>query len=287
MATEIRLEGALLNRAINDYDISKIQSATNKSDVESLWGKITDWFCGTRKEEAKKALFDVIHNDNPDRKIECFNQLRDMVSPAYKDKFTYKITEVNDNLFTVNLLITDILSIENLSTTGKSIDITSAASHSLDGVMNRGDFNLEQLKKDATRFTYTLNSKLYKHGFLTELELEKITVNMPKAQKKSLDVIASQTGVIAIKNGIHELGCGMSFVGTPELQSISISTKKDDVVKVELNLIQNHLNERFDIYKQSLPDAKYPCLSMKANIDIDNKGNYYIREIKVSHPGID
>ncbi|WP_063657507.1 hypothetical protein [Candidatus Arsenophonus triatominarum] len=64
MATEIRLEGALFNRVINDYDISKIQSATNRSDVESLWGKIIDWFCGTRKEEAKKALFDIIHNDD-------------------------------------------------------------------------------------------------------------------------------------------------------------------------------------------------------------------------------
>lgn len=206
MATEIRLEGSLFNRVINDYDVSKIQSAKNKSEVESLWGKITDWFCGTRKEEAKKALFDIIHNDNPDRKIECFNQLRDMVSPAYKDKFTYKITEVNDNLFTVNLLITDILSIENLRTTGKSIDIASVVSHSLDGVMNRGNSNLEQLKKDVSRFTYTFNSELYKHGSLTELELEKVTVNMPEAQKKSLDVIASKTGVIAIKNGIHELG---------------------------------------------------------------------------------
>ncbi len=287
MATDIRFEGFLFNKVINDYDIMKIKSATSKSDVESFWGKITDWFCGTRKEEAKKALFDIIHNDNPNKKIEFFNQLRDMVLPAYKDKFTYKTTEVNDNLFTVNLLIADILSIENLRTTGKSIDITTAVSHSLDGVMSHGDFNLEQLKKDASRFTYTLNSELYKHGSLTELELGKVTVNMPEAQKKSLDVIASQTGVIAIKNGIHELGYGMSFVGTPELQSISISTKKDDLVKVELNLMQNHLNERFDAYKQSLPDAKYPCLSMKANVDIDNKGNYYIREIKISHPGID
>ncbi|WP_158367702.1 hypothetical protein [Candidatus Williamhamiltonella defendens] len=104
-------------------------------------------------------------------------------------------------------------------------------------------------------------------------------------------MIDAQTRVIAIKNGIHELGYDMSFMGTPELQSISISTKKDDivddVVKVELNLTENHLNKRFDLYNQSLPDAKYPCLSMKANIDIDNKGNYYIRETNVSDPGID
>ncbi|WP_158367704.1 hypothetical protein [Candidatus Williamhamiltonella defendens] len=109
--------------------------------------------------------------------------MRDIVLSAYKAKFIYNITEVNDNLFMVNLLIAKILSIENLGTTGKSIDITSAVKHSLDGVVSHNDFNLEQLKKDDTRFTDILNSKLYKHGFLTELKLEKLLLICQKRKK--------------------------------------------------------------------------------------------------------
>ncbi|WP_406705242.1 hypothetical protein [Sodalis sp.] len=284
---EIILNGPLFNRTICHYEIEKIKNYENKSDVESLWGKITDWFCGTQKEEAKKALFDIIHNDNTDIKIKCFNQLKRIASPSHKEKFTCEITEFNDNLFTVDLSISGVLLMHGLRGTGKIIDVTTAVANSVNTIINHGNANLEQLKKDADRFTYTINNQIHKDGWLTKSEIEKLTINVTEAQKKSLDAIASQIAIIAIKNGIHELGKGMSFVGTPESQSISISTKKDGLVKVELSLTQNHSTEKFDAYKKYLPEAIYPHLSMKAKIDIDNKGNHYVCEIKVSYPEIE
>ncbi|MGL9735826.1 MAG: hypothetical protein ACR5LF_10065 [Symbiopectobacterium sp.] len=77
-------------------EIKEIKNAKNQSEIKRLWDRIADWFCGTDKENAKKALFELINylnlsinNDNANIRIDAFNQLKAMASPAFKDAFTY------------------------------------------------------------------------------------------------------------------------------------------------------------------------------------------------------
>lgn len=278
--TEIVVGGTRFNNAISSRKITEIQEAKSKTDVESLWDKIVDWFCGTKREEAKKVLFDLFHEENKINKMKSFNQLKNLVSPAYKREFKHEMTEVDDHSFEIALSIPCVL---------EKYKITSeeAIFYYIDSAICSGEPNLTQLKKDVGRMPYTLNSHRYdyseeaKNQTKALLALKEITANMPDPQKKSLDAIASQTGIIHIKNGIFELGNGeMAFFALePE---ISISTEANGLVKVELDLTQNCETEKFKVFKESVPTALYPRLSMKVNINIYPEGNYDISEVKVT-----
>ncbi|MGL5126940.1 MAG: hypothetical protein ACRC7D_01885 [Aeromonas popoffii] len=281
MPAAIGLDGTRFNRTINQDEISSIASATSVDNVSSIWGRIADWFCGTKKEEAKKELFGLLHNDSGLQRVEHFTKLRDISSPAYKDNFHYEASHGENGLFNVNLKIIGVLEITDIKTPGKFEEV----SEKIKLENNEGSENLEQMKKDIARFTYHCEGITY-DGSLTVDKLEEFTSSMTSNQKKTLDLIASQTGMIAIKNGIYGIGDGQAFVGTPELQEISMSKDENGVVQVELTMKQNHQKERFDEYKKSVPDAKYPCLSMNATLKINPDGSHLLESVKVSHPGV-
>ncbi|MGL9751321.1 MAG: hypothetical protein ACR5LC_09205 [Symbiopectobacterium sp.] len=116
MTTVFSISGSLFSRTISLNEIKEIKNAKNPSEIKRLWNRIADWFCGTDKENAKKTLFELINNakktlfelinnDNVYIRIDAFNQLKAMESPAFKDAFTYTTTTINDTAFTVNLSI--------------------------------------------------------------------------------------------------------------------------------------------------------------------------------------
>ncbi|WCH23629.1 hypothetical protein [Aeromonas salmonicida] len=285
MSAIIGLDGTRFNRKITESDMEKISSATNINDVSSIFGNIVDWFCGTRKEAAKAELFHLIHSELGYQKIEHFTKLKNMASPVYKDNFTYQASNCENGSFNVDLTIMGVLEIRQVNTPGKIEEISEKVKSSLDLKIIEGSESLEQIKKDIGRFTYHCEGVTYQDGSLPEETLKAFTSKMSPNQKKSLDVIASQTGIIAIKNGIHRIGDGRSFVGTPELQEISMSKDGAGVVQVELKMKQNHQEDRFEIYKKSVPGAQYPCLSMSAIIKINPDGSHCFESVKVSHPG--
>ncbi|HCZ4708616.1 TPA: hypothetical protein O3H02_004282 [Salmonella enterica subsp. enterica serovar Saintpaul str. CFSAN004144] len=283
----ISLNGTRFNREITKSDIASIASATNVDAVSSTWGRIVDWFCGTKKEEAKKELFGFIHNDLSHQKIDHFTKLKNMVSPAYKDNFTYEVSHREDGLFNFDFKIKDVLEIYNVNTTGKVEEVSEKVSLCLNEMVYEGSESLEQLKKDIVRCTYYCEGIKYRDGSLTAEKLEEFASSMSQEQRKSLDLIASQTGVIAVRKGIELIGDGRVFVGNPELLEISMSKDEAGVVQVELTMKQNHEKVKFEVYKQNVaPEAQYPCLSMNAIIKINPDGSHYFEFVKVSHPGV-
>ncbi|MCL1126602.1 hypothetical protein, partial [Shewanella surugensis] len=87
MPTAIELNGSWFNRSISTSDIQDIKTAKSIDDVNSTWGKIADWFCGTNKEEAKQNLFIFMsRSESPENKIEAFNTLKSLVSPSFSEQ---------------------------------------------------------------------------------------------------------------------------------------------------------------------------------------------------------
>ncbi|MDB0034721.1 hypothetical protein N9E78_00195 [bacterium] len=292
MTAGIQFKGPRFSRSIGELDINNIKNAEHRDDVSNRWEKFLDWFCQTNKEEAKTLLFDMLKSDDPSRKIECFNQLKNIVSPAYTGHFTHEINELEDKSFTVTLSISGVLDPITLKTPGVMVDVTNSdvIKSSLNEAIKEGQSDLTQMKKDIGRLTYEGDFEFDECKNVTPDSLDSFTSAMPDRQKKVLDVVATQTGILAIKNGVFDIGDGMVFLGNPESLVISISKKDDASIEVGFNMIQHMQSERFEILLTSnnltREQGRYPSLIMEGKLAIDAKGQHSLVELKLYHPGI-
>ncbi|MCW2475548.1 MULTISPECIES: hypothetical protein [unclassified Symbiopectobacterium] len=286
MTTAFNISGNLFSRTISLNEIEGIKNAKNPNEIKSLWGKIADWFCGTDKENAKKALFELINNDDATIKIDAFNQLKAMVSPAFKDAFTYTTTAISDTSFTVNLSIGALFSTGEISTTGKSINLNEHIKTFTPEYFIERDIHLEQVKKDIPRSEMYFCHTSTHHERITVDMLPQIINKMSEEQKKSLNIALSQIGVIDIKNQINQHAKAMSLLGDPS-KKLFLSLKNQGNITVEIHIINNLDAEKHQVYQSMCPESKYPCLYAKARIDIDINGHCNISDITVSHPGIE
>lgn len=88
----IQISGVRFNLTMSDDHILSVQNAVDREHigtlVDRIWTKISDWFCGTNRTEAKKLLFDLFSPmTDDDTKFESFHRLKGLVSPVYQDKF--------------------------------------------------------------------------------------------------------------------------------------------------------------------------------------------------------
>lgn len=286
MTTAFNISGGLFTRTITLDEIESIKNSKNQNEIKSLWGKIADWFFGTNKEKAKKALFELIKNDDGDIKIDAFNQLKAMVSPAFKDAFTYKTTTISDTSFTVNLSIGALFSTGDISTAGKCISLNEHIKSFTPEYFIARDIHLEQVIKDIPRSEMYFCHTTTHHERITIDILPQIINKISEKQKESLNVALSQIGIIDIKNQINQHTKEMSLLGDPS-KKLFLSLESKGNVTVEIHIMNNLDAEKHRVYQEIYPEYKYPCLYAKAQINIDTSGNCNISDITLSHPGIE
>jgi hypothetical protein len=157
---ELHIDNNLIDRIKNSNDKDNINNF-----IEKLFLKIKDFFCGSNVEEAEYLLFDIFHNKNIEKKYDDFLKLKELVSPACKDKFLCTIDsngninfQVNeDNLFEVEIKKIDndfskkIFNNENISNKVK-IEIAKEKSDVLKNFFCFfNDFDLEKLVDNETK----------------------------------------------------------------------------------------------------------------------------------------
>lgn len=288
MTTAFNISGSLFSRSITLNEIEDIKNAKTPSEIKSLWGKIADWFCGTNKENAKKVLFELINNDDPDIKIDAFNQLRAMVSPAFKDAFTYTTTAMSDNSFNVNLSIGALFSTGEISTAGEIINLSDHIKTFTNKCFSDDDYNIDfyQTKLDLPRSkVYFYNANNNKTQFEIE-DLPSLESKISKEQKIPLNVALSQIGMNDIRAQINQLSKEMPLVGNLS-NKIYFSFDESGNISVEIHLFQNLDPHLHSVYQEYYPDSKYPCLHTKTRVNIARDGNCDIVEITHSHPRIE
>lgn len=202
-------------------EIKEIKNAKNPSEIKRLWDRIADWFCETDKENAKKALFELINNDDANIRIDAFNQLKATASPAFKDAFTYTTREINDTAFTVNLSIGALFYTGEISTAGKSISLNEHIKTFTPEYFIERDIHLKQVKKDIPRSEMYLCHTTTHHERITVDMLRQIINKISKKQKESLNVALSQIGIIDIKNQINQHTKAISLLGDPSKKNFS------------------------------------------------------------------
>lgn len=286
MTTAITVSGTRFSRTLNTSEIENIKNAKDPLEIKSIWSKIADWFCGTHKENAKKALFELINNDDANIKIHAFNQLKSMASPAFKDIFTYTTTAISENSFTVNLSIAALYSTGEISTEGKAIDLSEYITTFSKESFSEEDINLAQLKKDIPRSEIYFSHGTINNERFTEKRLSEIVDKISEEQKKSLNVALSQIGIIDIKNQINQHAKEMSILGDPE-KKLFLFLDNEENCAVEVHIFNSFDADTHRVYQEFCPESKYPSLYAKARINIDRDGRCDISDITLTYPGIE
>jgi hypothetical protein len=98
---DIRISGSLFSRSISENDIRASVTAQREKDVVSLWGKIADWFLGTKIEAAKVALFRLAHADTLAEQLSSFSELKRYAAPARQDLLTWQISDNDPPVFRI------------------------------------------------------------------------------------------------------------------------------------------------------------------------------------------
>jgi hypothetical protein len=98
---DIAIRGSLFSRTISEIDVRASITAQREKDVVSLWGKIADWFLGTKREAAKVALFRLAHADTLAQQLSSFSELKQYVAPARQDSLTWQISDNDPPVFRI------------------------------------------------------------------------------------------------------------------------------------------------------------------------------------------
>ena len=83
MSTAIKLEGTRYNTYVTNLDKNK----KNKNSSKSILNQTIDWFDETNKEDATKYLSALTQPKDDNDLLSSFLNLKDIVSPVYKDRF--------------------------------------------------------------------------------------------------------------------------------------------------------------------------------------------------------
>jgi len=70
------------------HDEVRRLSGCSKEQIASFWDKIRDWFCCTKRVEAKKAIYDMFHCKTADERVNAFIKLKNLSAPPFQNKFT-------------------------------------------------------------------------------------------------------------------------------------------------------------------------------------------------------
>lgn len=94
---EMSVEGSRFDRHINAVEFDAVQNAQDIHDLTSIWGRIQDWFCGTRKEQAKQDLFILMKNTyGKAEKMAAFCRLYNEAAEPYRRNFNCEVCEDNE-----------------------------------------------------------------------------------------------------------------------------------------------------------------------------------------------
>lgn len=88
-------------RTIRESDMYLCATAKKENEVTSLWGKIVDWFLGTKKEAAKVTFFRLLNSDTAAQQLSSFSELRQYVSPACQDLLTWRFDSNENSVFRI------------------------------------------------------------------------------------------------------------------------------------------------------------------------------------------
>lgn len=263
------------SRTLSDEDIQRAINSSSKDESThvGIWGKIKDFFCGTKTSEALEKIYELTHsNDEPDtesvlKKITAFYQLKEMAYTAYQDRFQASITQNNEEgTYTFSFSIKDVmderelvygstekdvysLKERELTNNSELLDNNTVIREGLDVAFNKLKYDGKQNKLEGVSLANQGRVNLH---LLDEEAKQAMAINQRFAQKwillqmKCFDYYAQQRSSLDSIEGMDIT----KTIGTENewiyhfAQSINeIKSKTQENLAKEINNEINQLNE--------------------------------------------
>ncbi|MEG1768520.1 MAG: hypothetical protein RR311_08645, partial [Comamonas sp.] len=262
-----------------------------------IWDKISDFFCGTQREEAKKHLFDLFSPDIADKqKIKAFSALKDLAGDGYKDRFQHS---VEGNRETYALMLdgdaVEVLRREIIGTDKKTVSEVLNS----DRTAELG----KQLELDIVRGQYTVGGQALPDNIALDLH-ERIQFRLElfdKAldglqcnaqEKKSIYALSTQGTVSLIMQNAEKKISAEFPTGVPpqcpvhgdKVSAYSI-TREDGVMRVKVQFEsdmaalddEEYLEEALNMIQEG--NHIYKSLQISLDVAIDANGNAEIMQL--------
>ena len=272
--TSIVLEGNRFDRTISEAEFAAIQSAKDSRDVTSVWGRIQDWFCGTRKEEAKQALFIFLNEEREgSERLAAFNTLYKQVAGPYKDNFDCKILEGNQFVVSITCGNTEF----TLKQPCQSELVVAKIGAGLDKEFSRGAVP-KQLKLDVHRQDCSFSGGGYDLRYIrgdgideqTKVEGVESFLNDCKTgyQKYMLNILASQSGIGELL--VFNINENKAFPpeGSGRFFNIDVHKLRSDNIRVDI-VYENAATSEF--LEAHAPEDYYKAIQIAASFVIGSE----------------
>lgn len=250
----IALAGTRFDRSLSEKEIAKIKDAKDPSEITSIFCRITDWFCGSNKEAAKLALYNVLKEDHSDtKKLSGFLQLQRLSSPDHKKNFDLQIISPETIKASISgLLIMDINVDHRLAPAMEKIQ--------KDYGWNTLEERIDILKKDFPRLNfcfngtdfYSVSDKIPHDEKIDYIEsfLENKTSN--QYQQKMLGILATQSSVLALKSmAMEHISNKFQPLGANHKICYNIQNLQSGDIQVDIQY-SNHMPSKFAKIREEL-----------------------------------
>ena len=239
MMNSIELQGPRANYTIEASEVDALKGTTASGFFESVWDSIADWFCGTHKAEAKQAFRDLLNPDStPEKKLESFMRLEQMVAEPYKDKFHYQV--MDNNRLEIAMDIDGLPPQELKLQTGLQ---SGALGKIIDGYgKDSQEERFMVLSKDISRIDYNIEGI---HHFRTEDNISEgekqktirdfVNTLSTDYQKTMLATLATQSSTLSLRSLACESDGKFQPMGNNHQQAIEIRRCGADNIRVDVH----------------------------------------------------
>ena len=270
----IVLEGNRFDRTISEAEFAAIQSAKDSRDVTSVWGRIQDWFCGTRKEEAKQALFIFLNEEREgSERLASFNTLYKQVAGPYKDNFDCKILEGNQFVVSITCGNREF----TLNQPCQSKPVVAKIDAGLKKEFSAGAV-LKQLKLDVHRQDCSFSGGGYDLRYIrgdgigeqTKIEGVERFLNDCNTdyQKYMLNILASQSGIGELLAFNINENKAYPPEGSDRFFNVDVHKLRSDNIRVDI-VYRNAADSEF--FEMHAPDEYYKAIQIAASFVIGSE----------------
>ncbi|VVE30956.1 hypothetical protein PAQ31011_03663 [Pandoraea aquatica] len=87
--------------SLRAQSLEECANARSELDLESLWGRIKDWFFGTHRVDAKKALFRILNAETTHALYASFIDMLRYIEPEHRNQLAWIIDDIGRPSFLI------------------------------------------------------------------------------------------------------------------------------------------------------------------------------------------
>lgn len=269
---EMSFEGRRFDRRMDAVEFESVQNAQDIHDLTSTWGRIQDWFCGTRKEQAKQDLF-ILMKDTYGKaeKMAALCRLYNETAEPYRRNFNCEVREGNEGRKLVSSIDCDGLLLEVEQPVPDKLVEFKVVRSIEDNYFEKagGQLDLDVYRQNCSFYGGGQDLR-YKVGDGIDNDVKRKAVKdflkgcASDYQRKMLNILASQCGIIDLIGQETKRDKRFFVLGNERFLNIEVNKLPCDNVRVDI-VFENTIpaNEEYDDHLASVGENERPYRNLQ------------------------